>query len=334
MKKTIVIAEAGVNHNGDLGLAKKLVDAAKNAGADIVKFQTFTAQNLVTTYAEKANYQKTTTRKKESHFEMLKNLELSRKNHKILMSYCKDKKIEFLSSAFDLEDLAFLNSLKLKRFKVPSGEITNLPYLKSIAKFNKQTILSTGMSSMNEIKRSLEVLKKNGLHKSKIIILQCNTEYPTPLKDVNLLAMKEMKEVFGTRVGYSDHSDSLITPSLAVALGAEVIEKHLTLNKNMSGPDHSASLSPKEFKKMIDMIRDTEISLGTKLKKLTKSEEKNISVVRKSIVAKKEIKKGEIFTEENITTKRPAKGISPMKWDKIIGKKSKKNFKEDQLISI
>ncbi|MBK87060.1 MAG: N-acetylneuraminate synthase [Flavobacteriaceae bacterium] len=333
MKKTIIIAEAGVNHNGDLKLAKKLVLAAKDAGADIVKFQSFTAENLATHYADKAKYQKSTTKKKESHFEMLKKLELTKENHFLLKRFCKNKKIEFLSSAFDTEGLDFLYKMRLKRFKIPSGEITNFPYLKKVAKFNKETILSTGMSSLEEIKESLGVLRKNGLSNNKITIMQCNTEYPTPLKDINLRAMSEMRTIFGTKIGYSDHSDSLIAPSFAVTLGAEIIEKHLTLDKKLSGPDHAASLVPNEFKEMVKNIRIAEIALGKKIKKPTMSEKKNIAIVRKSIVAKKDITKGDIFTEKNITTKRPAMGISPMKWDNIIGKKSKKNFKVDDLIT-
>ena len=331
--KTLIIAEAGVNHNGELKLAKRLVLAAKKAGADIVKFQSFTAENLVTSYADKASYQKQTTKKEETHFEMLKKLELDSKSHFVLKKYCQDKGIEFLSSAFDVEGLKFLGSLKLRRFKAPSGEITNLPYLRTLASFNKKTILSTGMASMKEIADSLDVLYKHGLSKEKITLLQCNTEYPTPTEDVNLNAMSEMEKKFNIAVGYSDHSQSTILPAFAVVKGAKVIEKHITLDKKMPGPDHSASLCPEEFTEMVKHIRNAEISLGSNRKLPTSSEKKNIPIVRKSIVAKKNILKGEIFSEDNLTTKRPATGISPMKWDKIIGKRSKKDYHKDQLIT-
>jgi len=330
-----VIAEAGVNHNGSLELAKKLVDVAKESGADAVKFQTFKSKNLVNKNAHKADYQKRTTDKDESQFEMIKKLELSFYEFMELKRYCDEKKIMFLSSPFDLESIEFLNKLKLDIFKIPSGEITNLPYLRAIGKLNKKVILSTGMADLGEIEDALDVLIKNGTKRKNIIVLHCNTEYPTPFEDVNLKAMQTIKCSFDVKVGYSDHTLGIEVPIAAVAIGAEVIEKHFTLDRNLPGPDHKASLEPDELKAMINAIRNIEKALGYGIKKPSNSEKKNIAVVRKSIVAKKDIKKGEIFTQENLIVKRiGVKGISPMKWDEVIGGVAKRDFKEDELIEL
>ena len=332
MRKTLIIAEAGVNHNGDIKLAKKIVTAAKNSGADIVKFQSFTADNLVTKSADKAKYQKDTTSKKESQYSMLKSLELSQEAHFLLQEFCKKKRIEFLSSAFDVEGLKFLKTMNPKRFKIPSGEITNYPYLRLVASFEKEVILSTGMANIKEIRDAFKLLKENGLPRRKIKILHCNTEYPSLLEDINLRAIVEINNKLGVEVGYSDHTTSVLVPSIAVALGAKIIEKHFTLDRKLPGPDHSASLIPQEFKKMVENIRNTELSLGNGIKKPSKSEKKNINIVRKSIVAKCKIKKGEKFTEDNLIAKRPGKGINPMFWKKVIGRKAKKAFKKDDFI--
>lgn len=329
--KTLIIAEAGVNHNGDIDIAKKLVDAAANAGADYVKFQTFKAENLVKKNAAKASYQIDNTGNSDSQFKMLKKLELSHENHEILITYCKSKKIKFLSTAFDLESVDFLKD-KLDFYKIPSGEITNLPYLENIAKLNLDIVMSTGMANMNEVSNALNVLIKNGITKNRITVLHCNTEYPTPMEDVNLSAMLTIANKLNVNVGYSDHTLGIEIPIAAVALGAKVIEKHFTLDRKMSGPDHSASLEPNELKSMVDAIRNIEVAMGDGIKKPSKSEFKNITVARKSIVASMDIQKGTIFTSENITVKRPGKGISPMKWNEIIGKKAEKDYKQDEFI--
>jgi N,N'-diacetyllegionaminate synthase len=334
MKHVFIIAEAGVNHNGDLEIAKKLIDAAKDCGADAVKFQTFKAEKLVSKKAEKAEYQKNTTDYKESQYEMIKKLELSYENHKTLRSYCSEKGIQFLSSPFDLESIDLLSELGLEILKVPSGEITNLPYLSKIGKLNKKVIISTGMTNLGEIEDALNIIISNGTSKDKITILHCNTEYPTPYEDVNLKAMLTIKNAFNVRVGYSDHTQGIEVPIAAVAIGAEVIEKHFTLDNNMEGPDHKASLEPKELKKMVNSIRNIEKSLGDGNKKLSPSESKNINVVRKSIVASKTIKKGEILNEENLSVKRPGNGISPMRWNEIIGQTAKKDFDIDEMIEL
>ncbi|MEM4261168.1 MAG: N-acetylneuraminate synthase [Candidatus Woesearchaeota archaeon] len=332
--KTFIIAEAGVNHNGSIDLAYKLIDEAKNAGADAVKFQSFKASNIVSKKAEKAEYQKRTTDTNESQYEMIKKLELSLEDHVNLINYCKKKEIEFLSSPFDLDSIDTLNNLGLETFKIPSGEIINLPYLRKIGKLNKNIILSTGMSDLGEIEDALDVLIKNGTDKEKITVLHCNTEYPTPYEDVNLKAMLTIKKAFNIKVGYSDHTTGIEIPIAVVALGAEIIEKHFTLNRNMEGPDHKSSLEPSELEKMIKAIRNVEEALGDGIKRPSKSELKNKPIARKSIVAIREIKKGEIFNENNIGAKRPGYGISPMRWDEVIGKVAKRDFKEDEIIEI
>ncbi|RGY59141.1 N-acetylneuraminate synthase [Fusobacterium ulcerans] len=329
--KVFIIAEAGVNHNGSLKLAKKMVEKAVEAKVDAIKFQTFIAKNLVSRNTEKANYQKLNTNNKESQLEMIKKLELSFEQFIELKRYCDEMRIKFLSTPFDLESIEFLKKLGMKIWKVPSGEITNLPYLRKIAEVADEIILSTGMSDLCEISKAVEILKKEN---KKILILHCNTEYPTPMEDVNLRAMELLKEKFNVEVGYSDHTLGIEVPIAAVALGARIIEKHFTLDKNMEGPDHKASLEPEELKKMVTGIRNIEKALGKKQKEVTESEKKNKDIARKSIVAKKNIKKGEIFTEENLTVKRPGNGISPMQWDEVIGKISIRNFEEDELIEI
>ena len=333
MKKVFIIAEAGVNHNGDIKLAKKLIDVAVEAGADAVKFQTFKAENIVSKNAKKAKYQIENMKDKDNNqFNMLKKLELDLKTHKKLINYCKKKNIMFLSTPFDLDSISLLNKLKLKIFKIPSGEITNFPYLKAIGKLNKKVILSTGMSNLGEIENALNILISNGTKKKNITILHANTEYPTPMKDVNLKAMVTIGNSFKIKYGYSDHTLGIEIPIAAVAMGATIIEKHFTLDKTMNGPDHKASLEPKELNMMIKSIRNIELALGNGIKKASQSEIKNISIVRKSLVASTDIKKGEIFTEKNITVKRPANGISPMRWDEIIGQTAIKNYKLDELI--
>lgn len=332
MIKTLIIAEAGVNHNGSLSQCYKLIDAAKKAGADIVKFQTFNAETLSTKQSPKAEYQKKFN-KKETQFEMLKKLELSKKNHFKIKNYCKKKQIEFLSSAFDIEDLIFLKKLRLKRFKVPSGEITNYLYLKKIANYKKEIILSTGMANIKEISTAIKVLQKNGLSKDKIKLLHCSSEYPADTSVLNLKAISTLRKKFKLDIGYSDHSMSLISPSIAISLGAKIIEKHITLNNNLKGPDHKSSLNPKDFKKMVENIRQTERSLGSGVKIPTKEEIKNSKIVRKSIVAKKIITKGEKFSLKNLTFKRPGTGISPMMINTLLKKKAKKNYQIDDLIN-
>lgn len=328
-----IIAEAGVNHNGSLKLAKKLVDEAKNAGVDCIKFQTFIAENIVSKTAVKAEYQKqNTNNSSESQYNMLKKLELSFPDFIELNNYCKAKNIQFLSTAFDFDSIDFLSSLDMNVWKIPSGEITNLPYLIKIANLGKDVILSTGMSTMEDIQNALSVLKTNGA--GNITVLHCTTEYPAPFTDVNLKAMLTIKDEFNVNIGYSDHTKGIEIPISAVALGATVIEKHFTLDKNMQGPDHKASLEPYELKKMVESIRNVESALGDGIKRLAESEKKNISVARKSIIAKRDIKKGEIFTQENLTVKRPGNGISPMKWFEILGQEAIKDFKEDELIEI
>tara|TARA_X000000950_G_scaffold257340_1_gene323732 strand:+ start:66 stop:1064 length:999 start_codon:yes stop_codon:yes gene_type:complete len=327
-----IIAEAGINHNGSVAIAKKLIDVASKSGADAVKFQTFKTENVVTKNAVKAKYQNKNESKSKSQFEMIKKLELSPKTHNELIRYCKKKKIIFLSSAFDLQSINLLNDLKLKTFKIPSGEITNFPYLKKLGSLNKKIILSTGMAYMSEIRRAIKVLTKAGTSKKKIIIMHANTEYPTPMRDVNLRSMLTIGKTFNTEFGYSDHTLGIEVPIAAVALGATCIEKHFTLNRNMQGPDHKASVEPNELKSMIQAIRNIEKALGSKIKRPSKSETSNIKIVRKSLVASRDIKKGEIFSEENLTSKRPGDGLSPFKITRFLGKKSLKNFKKDQKI--
>ena len=327
-----VIAEAGVNHNGSLELAKKLVDAAKDAGADCVKFQTFVSKNIVSKNAVKAEYQKQQTEPEESQQDMLKKLELSFDEFVELNEYCKSKSIEFMSTAFDFDSIDFLDGLEMGTWKIPSGDITNLPYLIKIANLNKPVILSTGMSTMEDIRSAIKALKENGA--TELTVLHCTTEYPTPFEDVNLRAMNTIKEEFGVKVGYSDHTKGIEVPIAAVALGATVIEKHFTLDRNMEGPDHKASLEPNELKAMVDSIRHIELALGNGMKQPAESEKKNMAVARKSIIASKDIKAGDIFTEENLTVKRPGDGISPMRWFDVIGKYAPRDFEEDELIEL
>lgn len=330
MKKVFIIAEAGVNHNGDIKIAKQLIDAASESGADAVKFQTFQAEKLVCRTAQKAQYQLETTDASETQYEMLKKLQLTQQMHTELMEYCDQKNIMFLSTPFDIESIRLLADLGLQIFKIPSGEITNLPYLREIAKQEKKVILSTGMSDMDEVKAAVRVLDENGA--KDITLLHCNTQYPTPASDVNLLAMLKMHEETGLPVGYSDHTQGIEIPIAAAALGAEVIEKHFTLDKNMEGPDHKASLEPRELRQMVEGIRKIELALGTGVKQVSVSERANVDVARKSIVAAADIKKGERFTEENLTTKRPGSGISPMRWDEIVGTTADRDYKADELI--
>lgn len=334
-KKTIIIAEAGVNHNGDIDNAFKLVDAAVEAGVDYVKFQTFKSENLVSKFAAKAKYQiENTKNENETQLQMLKKLELSHEQHMHLIAYCKQKNVRFFSTAFDLESLQYLKQIGLEIVKIPSGEITNLPYLRLAAKLFKQVIISTGMSNLEEIKAAVNVFINNSICKENITILHCNTEYPTPMKDVNLFAMLHIQKEFETNIGYSDHTLGIEVPIAAVALGATVIEKHFTLDKNMDGPDHRASLEPNELKAMVVAIRNIDEAIsGSGIKEPSASEEKNIKIGRKSIMARKLIKKGEILTEENITTKRPGTGISAMLWDEVIGKAAVKDFEEDEMIT-
>lgn len=331
MKRVFIIAEAGVNHNGNLENAKRLVDVAAEAGVNAVKFQTFKANNLVSYYTSKAEYQLINTNKNETQYEMLKKLELNLEAHKELNSYCKDKKVLFLSTPFDLDSIDLLvQILDIPVLKIPSGEITNYPYLRKIGQTQKEVILSTGMSTMEEIEQAIFVLKQYGA--SKISLLHCNTEYPTPMYDVNLNVIRTMAGRFKVPIGYSDHTQGIEVPIAAVAMGASIIEKHFTLDKNMEGPDHKTSLEPDELKRMVYCIRNIELAMGSKEKIPTASERKNISIARKSIVAKSEIKKGEVFTEENLTTKRPGNGLSPMCWNDIVGKTSNKDFKVDEMI--
>jgi N,N'-diacetyllegionaminate synthase len=333
MTKTLIIAEAGVNHNGDIQLAKKLIDAAANAGVDYVKFQTFKSDKLVSKNAEKASYQKENTGdSSESQLKMLQKLELSEADHLELIAYCKSKQIKFLSTAFDLDSIAFLNELNIDLFKVPSGEITNYPYLEKIGSLGKPIIISTGMATIQDIENAINIVTKNGASLNDITVLHCNTEYPTPMHDVNLKAMQAIADRFNVPIGYSDHTLGIEIPIAAVALGATVIEKHFTLDKTLKGPDHKASLEPDELKNMVTSIRHIEKALGHGKKEPTQSELKNKDIARKSIVASKTISKGDIFSEDNITTKRPGNGISAMEWPNVIGTTAKRDYLEDDLI--
>lgn len=335
MAKTLIIAEAGVNHNGSIELAKQLIDAAAEAGVDYIKFQTFKTENLVSRQAVKAEYQKRNTGETDdSQFSMLKKLELSPEQHWELMEYCRQKKVRFFSTAFDLESIGLLSELGLEMWKIPSGEITNYPYLKKIARQGKPVILSTGMSDLQDIANAMEVLEKYGVIREQITVLHCNTEYPTPFADVNLRAMETIREQLGVKVGYSDHTVGIEVPIAAVALGATVIEKHFTLSRTLEGPDHKASLEPGELKAMVSAIRNIEVALGDKDKKVTASEAKNKAVARKSIVAARNIKAGELFTEENISVKRPGNGISPMEWENVLGRCASRDFQADDLIEL
>ena len=335
MNHTIIIAEAGVNHNGSIELAKLLIDEAVESGVDYIKFQTFKSENLVTRTAKQADYQKKNIGDSDnSQYNMLKELELSEEQHFELIEYCNKKGIKFFSTAFDMDSIDFLTSLNLGLWKIPSGELTSYPYVKKIASFGEPVILSTGMSCTEEISDTVNLLLSCGLPKEKITILHCNTEYPTPMCDVNLLAMNSIKKRFQTEIGYSDHTVGIEVPIAAVALGAKVIEKHFTLDRNLPGPDHKASLEPSELKAMVSAIRNIEQALGSEEKKVSSSEMKNKAVARKSIVAAKAIKAGEMFSEENLTVKRPGIGISPMKWESVIGQVAIRDFEQDELIEL
>ena len=331
MEKTLIIAEAGVNHNGDFETAKKLVRIAKECGADIVKFQTFNVDKLVSKYAPMAEYQIENTGKDESQKTMLEKLQLSQEQFYALSDYCKEIGIEFLSTPFDIDSLSFLSGIQ-RIWKIPSGEITNYPYLVEIAKTKRPVILSTGMCSMSEIHDAVDVLKDNGVE--DLTILHCTTEYPAPLSEVNLNVMKTLYKEFGCKIGYSDHTKGIEVALTAVAMGAKIIEKHFTLDKEMEGPDHKASLNPTELKALVDGVRRIESVMGRSYKEPTESEIKNRDVARKSIVASIDIKRGDVFTCDNITTKRPGNGISPMRWNEVLGKKAKRDFKEDELIEL
>ncbi|CAA6819503.1 MAG: N-acetylneuraminate synthase (EC [uncultured Sulfurovum sp.] len=327
-----IIAEAGVNHNGSIELAKKLIDMASKAGVDAVKFQTFKAEKLVAKDAVKAEYQKETSDASESQFDMLKKLELDLNTHKELIRYCESKDIMFLSTPFDHDSISLLSDLGLEIFKIPSGEITNLPYLRHIGSLNKEIILSTGMADIGEIEDALDVLIDAGSQKEKITVLHANTMYPTPIEDVNLRAMVTIGNTFDISYGYSDHTLGIEVDIAAVAMGATCIEKHFTLDKSMEGPDHKASLEPHELREMVRSIRNIEKALGSSIKKPSPSETPNIAIARKSIVASVNIKKGEKFTLDNLAVKRPSKGINPMRWDEIIGTVSSRNYNTDELI--
>jgi N,N'-diacetyllegionaminate synthase len=334
MHKVFIIAEAGVNHNGSLRTAKKMIDGAVRAGADAVKFQTFNAESMVSRYAQKAGYQKRAADKNENQLEMIKDLELDLKAHKELLRYCREKKIVFLSSPFDLKSVDLLACLGLSIFKIPSGEINNLPYLRKIGSLRAKIIMSTGMSNLKEIKNALDILAASGTKNENITVLHCNTEYPTPFTDVNLSAMLTIKNTLGVQVGYSDHTVGIEVAIAAAALGAKVIEKHFTLGKNMPGPDHAASLDLKELGDLVTSIRNIEMALGSGIKSVSPSEAINMSAVRKSIVAARDIKRGEFFNENNLAVKRPGLGINPMKWDNVLGEIAKKDFNQDEFISL
>ena len=332
MKNVCIIAEAGVNHNGNIELAKKLIDVAVEAGVDFVKFQTFKTEKNVTKNAKMADYQIDNIGRDGSQFSMIKKLELDYSSHLELVDYSKKKGIGFLSTAFDLDSVDFLYELNIPFWKIPSGEITNLPYLRKIAKLANQIVLSTGMASLSEIEDAINILEKGGLSRDKIIVLHCNTQYPTSFDDVNLLAMQTIKNSFKVDVGYSDHTLGIEVPIAAVAMGAQIIEKHFTLDRNMQGPDHKASLEPQELKEMVRCIRNIEKAMGDGIKRITESEIGNKPIARKSIIANCDIRKGEIFTEKNLTVKRPGNGISPMQWDELIGSVAQRDYKPDDLI--
>lgn len=334
MSHTIIIAEAGVNHNGSIGMARRMVEAAEKAGVDYIKFQTFKAANLVNRSAKQADYQKRNQGNDESQLEMLSRLELSFDNFRGLNEFCNNRGVKFLSTPFDLESIDFLAGLGMDYMKIPSGEITNLPYLRKISKIGIPVIMSTGMCTMHDIEEALDILYKGGVTTDKITLLHCNTEYPTPMADVNLRAMETLRSAFGTNIGYSDHTKGIEVPIAAVAMGATVIEKHFTLDRSLPGPDHVASLEPEELKAMVDAIRNIELAIGVHEKRISPSERKNLEIARKSIVASRDIKKGEVLSEANLTVKRPGNGISPMRWDEILGKRAIRNFQTDELIEL
>ncbi len=332
--RILIIAEAGVDHNGDMTLARKLIDVAAEAGADLVKFQTFDADRLVTRAAKKADYQTETTDGNESQYEMLRRLELSADMHKELIAHCAARGIGFFSTGFDIESIDLLVSLGQDRFKIPSGEITNLPYLRHIGQLEKDVILSTGMATLGEIEAAIDVLEQAGTPRSRLTVLHCTTEYPAPMLDVNLRAMQNIRTAFGTAVGYSDHTLGIEVAIAAAALGASIIEKHFTLDHNLSGPDHQASLEPEELKAMVAAIRNIEIALGDGIKRPTPSEARNKHVARKSLVASQDINRDEGFSAENITAKRPGTGLSPMRWDEVMGRLASRDFSKDELIEL
>ena len=332
MKKTIIIAEAGVNHNGDINKAIKLINSAANSGADIIKFQTFQASLIASNNTPKAPYQIKNTDSSETQEAMLKKLELNINEHHILIDHCKSIGIEFLSSAFDLESIDLLSSFDLLRTKIPSGEITNLPYLRKIASLKKPIILSTGMATLAEVESAIFILEEEGIRRDLITVMHCSTDYPASFEDVNLKAIETIRNAFKVNVGYSDHTLGIVIPIAAVALGAQIIEKHITLNKNLPGPDHRASLEPDEFEKMVESIRTLESSLGNGIKMPSGSEKENIPIVRKSLVASCRIKVGDVFDFDNLSVKRPGSGISPMRFDEFIGRRSTRNYTKDQLI--
>ena len=330
----IIIAEAGVNHNGNYELAKQLALKAKEAGADYVKYQTAVPEKVISRYAEMAEYQKENTGKVESQLEMCKRIHLKLTDYAPLKKYCEEIGINFISTPFDLDSIDVLTNIGMDFWKIPSGEITNYPYLVKIANTHMPVVMSTGMCEIHEIREALNVLCDNGLTKEQISLLHCNTEYPTPMKDVNLRAMDDLSREFGVRVGYSDHTKGIEVPIAAVAMGAQIIEKHFTLDHTMEGPDHKASLEPDELKAMVDAIRNIEQAMGDGSKHVSESERKNIAIARKSIIAARAIKKGEPLTEDNLTVKRPGNGISPMKWKEVIGTVAIRDFKEDEVIEL
>lgn len=334
MKRVLIIAEAGVNHNGSLQRAKEMIVAAKEAGADFIKFQTSIPEKTISRFAQKANYQKVNTGTTESQLEMLRKLVLPVEDFKILRDYCNEVGIRFMSTPFCIDAVDILAALDVEYMKVPSGEITNLPYLRKIARTGIPVIMSSGMCKLGEVEDALAVLTENGLSKDQIILLHCNTEYPTPMQDVNLRSMLTLRDCFGVHVGYSDHTQGIEVPIAAVAMGAEVIEKHFTLDRTLPGPDHIASLEPMELKSMVDAIRNIEKALGTGIKQVSASEKKNIAIARKSIVAAYPLKKGDTFTKDNLTVKRPGTGISPMRWDEVIGQIAQRDFSEDEQIEL
>ena len=334
INRTLIIAEAGVNHNGDISLARQLVDAAAEAGADLVKFQTFNADRLVTRAAKKADYQNKATDSKESQHAMLRRLELTVDMHHELIAHCAARNIGFFSTGFDIESVDLLVNIGQDHFKIPSGEITNLPYLRHIGRLGKAVIFSTGMATMGEIEAAIDVLEQAGTQRANITVLHCTTEYPTPMDEVNLRAMQSIHSAFGVAVGYSDHTSGIEVPIAAVALGACVIEKHFTLDRNQPGPDHKASLEPEELKAMVTAIRNIEIALGDGIKRLTPSEARNKPIARKSLVANRTIKAGEVFSVQNITAKRPGTGVSPMRWDEVMGRAAPRDLAADELIEL
>ncbi len=332
--RTLVIAEAGVNHNGDIALARQLIDAAARVGADLVKFQTFSADRIVTRTAEKADYQAQTTDKQESQHEMLRRLELSEDAHKELMAHCAARNIGFFSTAFDIESVDLLDRLGQDCFKIPSGELTNLPYLRRIGRTGKPVFLSTGMATLGEVESAIDALEQAGTPRNDISVMHCTTQYPTPMEEVNLRAMQSMHRAFGLAVGYSDHTPGIEVSIAAVAMGASIIEKHFTLDRTLPGPDHKASLEPEELAALVTAIRNIETALGDGIKRLAPSEARNRPVMRKSLVARQVIAAGETFSTENMTAKRPGTGISPMRWDEVVGRKAPRDFAQDELIDL